>query len=311
MDDIKKLEEIGLKEISEKTHIGLKSLEYIVNSEFEKLNRITAIGFIKIISREYNLDFSDWLEEAEEFWKSNRDYNSSPKIFIAEESKGYSKFILYTLFLIILLAILYGAYVFLNKKLNFFENPLIKKDTNYTYEDTPVVNKAKEALAKNNISIEEENETLNTIVAQNNQTAIKNEIENNNSNETNDIALSKENSVEVPKEADKTLTIDKNITKTPALKESTAFILPDSKLWVGIIYLDNNKRKSFLGKEKLELNTSRDQLITTGHGYFNMEFNGVVKKFSSKNPVKLLIRDGNFSIISNDKFKELNRGSLW
>ena len=319
MDDIKKLEEIGLKEISEKTHIGLKSLEYIVNSEFEKLNRSTAVGFIKIISREYNLDLSDWLEEAEEFWKNNRDYDSSPKIFIAEESKRYSKFILYTLFLIILLAILYGAYVFLNKKLNFFENPLVKKDTNYTYEDTPVVNKAKEALAKNNISIEEENETLNTIVAQNNQTVIKNETENNNSNETNDIVLSKENSVVIPKEesavlpkeADKTLTIDKNITKTPALKESTAFILPDSKLWVGIIYLDNNKRKSFLGKDKLELNASRDQLITTGHGHFSMEFNGAVKKFSSKNPVKLLIRDGNFSIISNDKFKELNRGSLW
>jgi len=311
MDDVKKLEEIGLKEISEKTHIGMRNLEYIANSDFEKLNRSNTVGFIKIISREYNLNFTDWLEEAEQYWKNNRDYTLTPKIFVAEEPKGRSKSILYIVFLIILIAILYGAYVFLNKKLDFFENPLVKKDTNYTYEDTPVVNKAKEALVENNISIGEENTTSNTIIAEENQSVVKSEIENNNSNETNNEVLPKEDNVVLPKEESKIVTKDKNITKTPALKESNAFILPNSKLWVGIIYFDNNKRKSFLGKEKLELNASRDQLITTGHGHFSIEFNGVMKKFKSKDPIKLLIRDGNISVISNKKYKELNKGSLW
>ncbi len=310
MDDIKKLEEIGLKEISEKTHIGVQNLKYMANSEFEKLNRSNTVGFIKIISREYNLNFSDWLEEAEQYWKNNRDYTLTPKIFVAEESKGYSKSILYIIFLIILAAILYGAYLFLNKKLDFFENPLVKKDTNYTYEDTPVVNKAKEALAENNISIVEENTTSNTIaaeenqsIAEENQSVVESKIESNNTADVNNAIL--------PKEESKISTQDKNITKTPASKKSSAFILPNSKLWVGIIYLDNNKRKSFLGKQKLELDASRDQLITTGHGYFNMEFNGVMKKFNSQNPIKLLIRGGKLSVISNKKFKELNKGSLW
>lgn len=314
MDEAKKLREIGLKEISEKTHIGVRNLEYIANSEFDKLSRANTIGFIKILSREYNLDFSDWLEEAEEYWKNNRDYTLSPKIFVAEEPKGYSKVILYIVFLIVLVAILYGAYVFLNKKLDFFENPLVKQDTNYTYEDTPVVNKAKEALAENNISITEENTTEKTIIAEENttsdaiiaeenQSVAKSETEKNNTNEANSVAL--------PKEESKILIKDKNITKTTAVKKSSAFILPDSKLWVGIIYLDNNKRKSFLGKEKLVLDPSRDQLITTGHGYFSMEFNGVVKKFNSSNPIKLLIKNGKMSVISNEKFKELNKGSLW
>ena len=303
MDDVKKLEEIGLKEISEKTHIGMRNLEYIANSEFEKLNRSSTVGFIKIISREYNLNFTDWLEEAEQYWKNNRDYTLTPKIFVAEEPKWHSKSILYIVFLIILIAILYGAYVFLNKKLDFFENPLVKKDTNYTYEDTPVVNKAKEALVENNISIGEENRTSDIIVAEENQSVVKSETENNNTNEANNVVL--------PKEKSKILTKDKNITKAPIPKELSAFISPNSKLWVGIIYLDNNKRKSFLGKEKLELNASRDQLITTGHGNFSMEFNGVMKKFNSQNPIKLLIKDGNFSVISNKKYKELNKGSLW
>jgi len=315
MDDVKKLEEIGLKEISEKTHIGIKNLEYIANSEFDKLNRSNTVGFIKIISREYNLNFTDWLEEAEQYWKNNRDYTLTPKIFVAEEPKGRSKSILYIVFLIILIAILYGAYIFLNKKLDFFENPLVKKDTNYTYEDTPVVNKAKQALVENNISIGEEigeeNRTLDTIIEEENQSVVKSETENNNSNETNNVVLPKEDNVVLPKEESKIVAEDKNITKTPAPKESSAFILPNSKLWVGIIYLDNNKRKSFLGKEKLELNASRDQLITTGHGNFSMEFNGVMKKFNSQNPIKLLIKDGNFSVISNKKYKELNKGSLW
>ena len=303
MDDVKKLEEIGLKEISEKTHIGMRNLEYIANSDFEKLNRSNTVGFIKIISREYNLNFTDWLEEAEQYWKNNRDYTLTPKIFVAEEPKWHSKSILYIVFLIILIAILYGAYVFLNKKLDFFENPLVKKDTNYTYEDTPVVNKAKEALVENNISIGEENRTSDTIIAEENQSVVKSETENNNTNEANNVVL--------PKEKSKILTKDKNITKAPIPKESSAFISPNRKLWVGIIYLDNNKRKSFLGKEKLELNASRDQLITTGHGNFSMEFNGVMKKFNSQNPIKLLVKDGNISVISNKKYKELNKGSLW
>ncbi len=310
MDDIKKLEEIGLKEISEKTHIDKRHLEYIVNSEFDKLNRSNAVGFIKIISREYDLNFNDWLEEAEKYWRDNRDYNLTPKIFVADEPKKYSKPMLYIIFLVILAAILYGAYMFLNKKLDFFENPLIKNDTNYTYENTPVVNKAKEALAENNISLAEENTTSgiaiaeeNQSIAEENQSIVKSKIESNSTKNVNNIVL--------PKEENKISTKDKNITKTTISKKTTAFIYPNSKLWVGIIYLDNNKRKSFLGKEKLKLDTSRDQLITTGHGYFNMEFNGVVKKFKSQNPMKLLIKDGNISVISNKQYKELNKGSLW
>ena len=314
MDDIKKLEELGLNEISQRTHIDVRHLEYMVNSEFDKLNRSNTVGFIKIISREYNLNFSDWLEEAEKYWKDNRDYNLTPKIFVADEPKGYSKSLLYIVFLIILLAILYGAYMFLNKKLDFFENPLVKNDTNYTYEDTPVVNKAKEALAENNISITEENTTSSIIPAEENttsdavpteenQSVVKSGVESNNTEDVNSLVL--------PKEESKISAEDKNITKTSASEESSAFIYPNSKLWVGIIYLDNNKRKSFLGKEELKLDVSRDQLITTGHGFFNMRFDGVMKKFKSQNPMKMLIKDGKVSVISNKKFKELNKGSLW
>ena len=60
MDDFSVLEEIGLKEVSNKTHIEVKYLEYIINSKFDKLNRSTTVGFVKILSREYKLDLTDW-----------------------------------------------------------------------------------------------------------------------------------------------------------------------------------------------------------------------------------------------------------
>ena len=312
MDDIRKLEEIGLKEVSNKTHIDLHHLESMVNSEFDKLNRSSTVGFVKILSREYKIDLSEWLEEAEKFWKENREYELTPKIFIADKPKKSIRSIMYIFFLILLCAILYGAYIFLNKKLDFFENPLSKNDTNYTYEETPVVSKAKESLIEDNISFgKENNKTIDAVLEEKNQSITQsNQIENNISEINNSVAsVSKESnqSIKTVKQSKK----DENLTKPSVAKNTNSFISPNSKLWIGVIYLDNHKRKSFLGKNKFMLDISRDQLITTGHGHFNIEINGVLKKFNSQNPLKLLIKNGSLSVLTNSQFKELNKGSLW
>jgi len=302
MDEFKKLEEIGLKEISNRTHIEIKILEQMINSQFEKLNRATTVGFVKILSREYGLDLEEWLNEAERFWSKNRVEDNNPKIFIVQKSKNSLKIVMALIAILALIGILYGAYIFLNKKINIFDKSVVKNDKNFTYEETPVVNEAKGMLEKN-ISDKDLN---NTVVAQVNQTT-----------DLNFTTINEQNSSDVNNSSASVKSLDINSSKDLQVKSDTIanvdedYISPKSKLWVGVIYLDNFKRGSFIGTKNFELNASRDQLITTGHGNFVLQFNGETKRFKSQKSIKLLVKDGNISVISNEKFKELNRGSLW
>ncbi len=303
MDDIKVLEEIGLKEVSKATHIEVKNLKSMIDSDFKKLNRATAIGFIKIISREYKLDLSNWVEEANSYWDNIEDSEGKPKIFIVQKPKIFPKFILTFVSLLVLILILYGAYIFLNQRLDFFETPLLKNDTNFTYEQTPVVNEAKETLKINEAS-------LNAAVSTN--SSEQSDVQNS------DINISKLAETIVTKnknEENSTVATNKVGKVTPINKAennaTNSFISPNAKLWIGVIYLDNFQRKSYLGEGNFTLEASRDQLITTGHGDFNLYFKGKLTKFNSERPLKFLIKDGNVSEISVDKFKELNKGSLW
>ena len=92
--DIKGLEKIGLQEVCKKTHIEVKQLEYMINNEFDKLNKINTLGFVKILSREYKLDLTDWLEGFYDYWADNKaeEENKKNKIFIrANSDKSYKK----------------------------------------------------------------------------------------------------------------------------------------------------------------------------------------------------------------------------
>ncbi|WP_331775171.1 hypothetical protein [Sulfurospirillum sp. 1612] len=295
MDSIKVLEEIGLKEISKKTHIEIKFLEYIINSDFDKLNKTNSIGFVKIISREYQLDLSDWLDEARAYWDAQIPEPEEQKIFIAPKSKKIPKSVVSLLAFVILVAILYAAYMFLDKKLNFFENTVLKKDINYTYEETPAVSEAKKTLAQE------------IIVPETNTTAV---IEENQSDVNQSVAPSV-NATET-----ETIAINQNETKktnevpiTPVDKKS--FIEPNKKLWIGIIDLNTYKRTSYVGDGNYSIDPKNDQLITTGHGDFTMHFKGVSTEYTRMEPLDFLIKDGKLTEISKEEFKKLNRGTLW
>ncbi len=308
MDNIEVLKDIGLKEISDRTHIEVKHISYIVNSEFDKLNRVNTLGFIKIISREFDLDLSQWFEEAEKYWDEHSVNSDSPQIFIAQKPSVWPKIIYTFLTLLVLVAILYGAYLFLDKKLNFFDKSTSANDINYTYEQTPVVKEAKKNLLEQNTTVDESDISTVDDVSDNNSDEIsKTEVEDYEKNST-----SAEN-IETAESVEK-VTEDKNVTLqvSDTDKGEKAVLTPNVKLWVGVIYLDDNSRDSFLGDGNFTIDLTRDQLITTGHGNFSISFDdGRVKKFNFQNPMKFMVKDGNLSEISLEKFKELNKGNLW
>ena len=305
MDEIKVLEEIGLKEVSDKTHIEIKHLKYIINMEFDKLNRVNALGFIKIIQREYDVDFDEWLQEAERYWAENKVPEDNVKIFIAQKPSLLPKIVTPVLTVVILGAILYGAYIFLDKKLDFFQKSKAN-DINYTYEETPVVKEAKQNIDENNyteVVVDDNNSKETDVTDQNSDIKQSDMAEDKNSSNVDTVEDKKTEDANETKEVSQ---------KSPSLSENKAVILPNVKLWVGVIYLDDGSRDSYLGDGNFTIDLSRDQLITTGHGNFNIKFGkDRVEKFSKQTPMKFIVKDGNLSEISIEEFKKLNKGNLW
>ena len=67
MNELENLKEIGIKEISRKTHIEPTFLQYIFDKNFEKLSRLNIRGYAKILQREYDVDLSELLAEYDAF----------------------------------------------------------------------------------------------------------------------------------------------------------------------------------------------------------------------------------------------------
>ncbi len=149
------LEEIGIKEVSKKTHIETKFLNYMVNKEFDKLNKINTMGYVKIIRREYGLDLDEWVEEYETYLEENgiaEIKNNTP--IIAQEvnsKKPKNNTWIYILVAIILLILAFwklGGINFINNmKYGINDQETTQAQATKT---TPLENKTEKELPKKN-----------------------------------------------------------------------------------------------------------------------------------------------------------------
>ena len=94
-------------------------------------------------------------------------------------------------------------------------------------------------------------------------------------------------------------------------QKNKLILTPTSKLWTGIIFLDDGTRESYLSEDNITINLSRDQIITNGHGGLMLTTKNGQKVYNRQLPIRFIIKDGNISEITGEKFKELNKGKLW
>jgi hypothetical protein len=114
---------------------------------------------------------------------------------------------------------------------------------------------------------------------------------------------------EEPKEED--LAKEPQESSKIALEAEKATIIPNVKLWVGAIFLEDKKRASYLSDEVIELDFSKDQLITTGHGNFTLKIGDMEYSYAKEAPKRFYWKDGELKEISYQEFLELNGGSSW
>ncbi|ECZ6121368.1 hypothetical protein ACAL30_001380 [Campylobacter jejuni] len=308
----KKIQELNLKEVAAKTQIELDFLEALAEKNFAVLSRFNVKGFVKILSREYELDFSDFNEEYEAYLKENnptpqtKSKMTTPKLdAYSQKSSNAWPFLMV---LIVLVIIGSGIYYFDTLK-TFFKDE--QNNTSTTVID--IIGQAQEnlkSLGGNNVVVidnnkaQETNQTESVLPSQNIslQENDKNISIENNISENNITLLDEEKNTQIQE--------DINTPKTDSLKE--AHFKTSTKIWIGLIDLKSLKKTSFVKEKDFNISLDKDQLILTGAAALTMfDQENKEQKFPAGISKRFLIKDGKITSISAAEFAKLNKGKEW
>ncbi|EAB5255170.1 hypothetical protein I9E46_03745 [Campylobacter jejuni] len=308
----KKIQELNLKEVAAKTQIELDFLEALVEKNFAVLSRFNVKGFVKILSREYELDFSDFNEEYEAYLNENNPTPQTKSKMITPKLDAYSQKSSnawpFLIVLIVLVIIGSGIYYFDTLK-TFFKDE--QNNTSATVID--IIGQAQEnlkSLSGNNVVVidnnkaQETNQTENVLPSQNTslQENDKNISIENNISENNTTLLDEEKNTQIQE--------DTNTPKTDSLKE--AHFKTSTKIWIGLIDLKSLKKTSFVKEKDFNISLDKDQLILTGAAALTMfDQENKEQKFPVGISKRFLIKDGKITSISAAEFVKLNKGKEW
>ncbi|EIY3553289.1 hypothetical protein NYJ46_001391 [Campylobacter jejuni] len=308
----KKIQELNLKEVAAKTQIELDFLEALVEKNFAVLSRFNVKGFVKILSREYELDFSDFNEEYEAYLNENNPTPQTKSKMITPKLDAYSQKSSnawpFLIVLIVLVIIGSGIYYFDTLK-TFFKDE--QNNTSATVID--IIGQAQEnlkSLSGNNVVVidnnkaQETNQTESVLPSQNTslQENDKNISIENNISENNTTLLDEKKNTQIQE--------DTNTLKTDSLKE--AHFKTSTKIWIGLIDLKSLKKTSFVKEKDFNISLNKDQLILTGAAALTMfDQENKEQKFPAGISKRFLIKDGKITSISAAEFVKLNKGKEW
>ncbi|MBX1350039.1 hypothetical protein I9377_06715 [Campylobacter jejuni] len=308
----KKIQELNLKEVAAKTQIELDFLEALVEKNFTVLSRFNVKGFVKILSREYELDFSDFNEEYEAYLNENNPTPQTKSKMITPKLDAYSPKTSsnwpFLVTFIILVIIGSGIYYFDTLK-TFFKDE--QNNTSATVID--IIGQAQEnlkSLGENNVVVidnnkaQETNQTESVLPSQNVslQENDKNISIENNISENNTTLLNEKKNTQIQE--------DTNTPKTDSLKE--AHFKTSTKIWIGLIDLKSLKKTSFVKEKDFNISLDKDQLVLTGAAALTMfDQENKEQKFPAGNSKRFLIKDGKIISISAAEFIKLNKGKEW
>lgn len=305
-NDIRVLEKIGLQEVCKRTHIEVKQLEYMMNNQYDKLNKINTLGFVKILSREYKLDLTDWLEGFYDYWAEHKadEENHKEKIFIrARSDRSYKKAAVWFLIIVVISGLFAIASIF---KMDINFSSLLDKakpETNQSstaFQSAPIVQEAASSLG---VKVEERivdsnssNATVEAVVVRVDENLTR-ATDSNESNKSKVVALTET----IP---------DANVSLVRNVKDQ-AILIPIKRIWIGKVFLDDMSRKESTGDQNMTIDLTKRQLIKTGNGYFKLSYDGSIEDFTEQGSTRFLVENGTMKKISEEKFIELNKGKNW
>ncbi|PAF49300.1 hypothetical protein BKH43_07180 [Helicobacter sp. 13S00401-1] len=69
IEGLEKLKKLDIKDIRKATNLTPARIEDVLNKNFDSMERVRAVGFVRILEREFNVDLSEWIKEYDEHHK--------------------------------------------------------------------------------------------------------------------------------------------------------------------------------------------------------------------------------------------------
>ena len=293
-NEIAKLLDFDIKEVQRQTKIPLEYLEAIYAKNYDILKDTNLKAYLRILSREFNIDLDGYLEDFENYCSENSSDDSkiqvNPRLtgYVAKESKSSFGWL-------VLVLILLGVGVWGFKFI---------KDLDFNWSDLQP-----DFGSKSEINVSEENIAIikpNADVIEN--IVVDEVLDQNTSKE--EILVVDENATTEQNLAEEQIKEQKEVQ----VKEAAANvikIIPATKVWIGIKNLNDMSKRSLSTSEAYELNATGNRLILTGNGMLDLVNGDNNKSYRTRDALRFYIHDGIIEEIDYAKYVELNKGKTW
>ncbi|EOG9531965.1 hypothetical protein ACLLIR_000835 [Campylobacter upsaliensis] len=313
MQNYKKLQDLNLREVSTNTQIEMDFLQALIEKDFKTLIRFNVKGFIKILEREYELDFTEFNEELEQYLSENQPDSLHITKTVTPPLASYShKGSILPIVVIVLFAFVVGLGIYYFDTLK----ELLKSEESFV--SAMSLDAAKEAelnlknLENSVVIVGEENLSENEIntsakTQENLSKEPEKELKDTNESLKTPPLINENNASEV----NQTKLEETDLNPQKVLKEVAEFKV-NSKVWVGVISLKTGKKMTWVKESDFEIPLNEDQLILTGATAFVVsDEEGNEKSYPAGISKRFLIKDGKIASISAAEFKQLNKGKDW
>jgi len=263
------LEENSVKAISKKTNISEDNVEALISENFEYLVKAKALGFISILERDFNLDLAKLKDKALEYYETHDTADKSIAIGlpVVEEKKGRSKW-----FLLLMLGLLaYASWYFVTQFDKKTLHTLLPFSEDKIESAAPV--EAKEKQRKTN---KDEALSISTALThtQTDATGVQTDIvvASIEPNVSKEVLPQKEAVVEAPQAVEtQDVVSETTMVKTPVTTDpKNIMIVPEHKLWFGMIDTNTGKREHFSISQKFDIDVKdKSWLIATSSAPFS------------------------------------------
>ena len=294
-NEIAKLLDFDIKEVERQTKIPLEYLEAIYAKNYDFLKDTNLKAYLRILSREFNIDLDGYLEDFENYCAENSSDDSkiqvNPRLtgYVAKESKSSFAWL-------VLVLILLGVGVWGFKFI---------KDLDFNWSDLKP-----DFGSKSEVNVSEENIAIIKPNADVIESIVVDEVLDQNTSKE-EILVVDENATTEQNIAEKQIKEQKEEVQEKQATANVIKIIPATKVWIGIKNLNDMSKRSLSTSEAYELNTTENHLILTGNGMLDLVNGDNNKSYRTRDALRFHIHDGIIEEIDYAKYVKLNKGKTW
>ncbi|TKX29737.1 hypothetical protein CQA38_02900 [Campylobacter sp. MIT 12-5580] len=304
------LENLNLKEVSQRTQIEMAFLEALLEKDFKKLSRFNVKGFLKILSREYDLDFTLFLEEYNAFLnesETNEDKVLSQQSGVPPKLDAYShkssSFWIWFLALIIIIALGWFIYQYGWFKFGTSSEQITQNSSSSVVQIIDEAQNNVKNTDSKEVSLNESESEQNT---SENDTEAKNKENEQEKSEQNTSSNNEISSINLQNTAQTQPIVNENVSQKEAIFSTSG------KVWVGFIDLDSNSKSAVVTENNFSVDLNKNQLLLIGATALTLiDDEGKEQKFPAGTSKRFLVQNGKIKSISLAEFMSHNRGKEW